>query len=194
MPRRPGKTVVIGLELGDGQLVRAWAQAGRLPCLKALMDQGCWGWLETTAEQLHISAWPCIYTGATPGEHGVYFTFQPAPGLQGYQRFHTGLYGRPTFWKVLDSAGRTLRGVRCAVLAPGRGLWRGIRLRLGHLGALSQARVVTAGVAQAAREGVRVVPFGQRGERPWLCAARSRRHGAATREFRARPRRMPRAG
>ena len=110
MLRQPGKTVVIGLELGDGQLVRAWAQAGRLPTLKALMDRGCWGWLETTAEKLHISAWPCIYTGATPGEHGVYFTFQPAPGLQGYQRFHTGLYGRPTFWKVLDSAGR-----RCAV-------------------------------------------------------------------------------
>jgi len=103
-------TVVIGLELGDGQLVHAWAQAGRLPALKRLMDHGCWGWLETTAEQLHISAWPCIYTGATPGHHGVYFTFQPAPGVQGYQRFHPGLYGCPTFWQVLDRAGR-----QCAV-------------------------------------------------------------------------------
>ncbi len=107
------RTVVIGLELGDGHLVNAWAQAGRLPALKALMDEGSWGWLGTTAEQLHISAWPCIYTGATPGEHGVYFTFQPAPGLQGYQRFHAGLYGRPTFWKLLDQAGR-----RCAVFDP----------------------------------------------------------------------------
>lgn len=111
MRRTPHKTVVIGLELGDGPLVRAWAQAGHLPALKSLMDQGCWGWLATTAEELHISAWPCIYTGSVPGEHGVYFTFQPAPGLQGYQRFHAGLYGRPTFWKVLDEAGR-----RCAVL------------------------------------------------------------------------------
>lgn len=108
-----GKTVVIGLELGDGRLLRAWAQAGRLPTLKTLLDQGCWGWLETTAEQLHISAWPCIYTGAEPGEHGVYFTFQPAPGVQGHQRFHAGLYGRPTFWKVLDAAGRG-----CAVFDP----------------------------------------------------------------------------
>jgi len=106
-----GKTVVIGLELGDGHLVHAWAQAGHLPVLKSLMDRGCWGWLATTAEKLHISAWPCIYTGAVPGEHGVYFTFQPGPGIQGYQRFHTGLYGRPTFWKILDAAGR-----RCAVL------------------------------------------------------------------------------
>lgn len=111
MTNANGKTVVIGLELGDGPLVQAWARAGRLPTLKRLMDQGCWGWLETTAEQLHISAWPCIYTGTPPGDHGVYFTFQPAPGLQGYQRFHPGLYGRPTFWQVLDKAGRS-----CAVL------------------------------------------------------------------------------
>lgn len=110
MAESNGKTVLIGLELGDGRLVHAWAQAGHLPVLKSLMDEGCWGWLATTAEQLHISAWPCIYTGASPGEHGVYFTFQPGPGIQGYERFHTGLYGRPTFWKVLDEAGR-----RCAV-------------------------------------------------------------------------------
>ena len=111
MTRPAGATIVVGLELGDAHLVHAWARAGKLPALRAMMDQGCWGWLETTADQLHISAWPCIYTGASPGEHGVYFTFQPAPGLQGYQRFHPGLYGRPTFWSLLDAGHRT-----CAVL------------------------------------------------------------------------------
>ena len=105
-----GRLLVIGLELGDGRLLREWAQAGRLPTLGALIGGGTWGWLETTAGQLHVSAWPSIYTGVGPGEHGVYFTFQPAPGLQGYQRFHEGLYGRPTFWRLLDQAGR-----RCTV-------------------------------------------------------------------------------
>ena len=106
-----GRILVIGLELGDGRLVREWAAAGHLPSLATLIDAGTWGWLETTAEQLHVSAWPSIYTGVGPGEHGVYYTFQPAPGLQGYRRFHEGLYGRPTFWRLLDAAGR-----RCAVL------------------------------------------------------------------------------
>ncbi len=105
------KILVIGLELGDGRLLYDWANAGRLPTLNALIDEGSWGWLDTTASQLHVSAWPSIYTGAGPGEHGVYFTFQPAPGVQGYQRFHEGLYGRPTFWRLLDQAGR-----RCTVL------------------------------------------------------------------------------
>jgi predicted AlkP superfamily phosphohydrolase/phosphomutase len=113
MSSAAGKIVVAGLELGDGRLIEAWARAGRLPFLQTLIERGCWGWLDTTAEQLHISAWPTIYTGVMPGEHGVYFTFQPAPGLQGYQRFHTGLYGRPTVWQILDRAGR-----HCAVLDP----------------------------------------------------------------------------
>lgn len=113
MAAADGKIVIIGLELGDGELLSAWAKAGRLPMIARLIERGCWGWLETSADHLHISAWPSIYTGSTPGEHGVYFTFQPAPGLQGYQRFHTGLYGRPTFWKLLDGAGR-----RCAVFDP----------------------------------------------------------------------------
>jgi len=103
--------VIVGLELGDGPLIDAWSRAGRLPVLGQLIAEGCWGWLDTTADQLHISAWPCLYTGATPGEHGVYFTFQPAPGVQGYTKFHIGQYGRPTFWQLLDQAGR-----RCAVL------------------------------------------------------------------------------
>jgi predicted AlkP superfamily phosphohydrolase/phosphomutase len=111
MPPAVTRTIVVGLELGDGKLLHAWAQGGKLPFLKSLIDRGCWGWLETTAEQLHISAWPTIYTGTAPGEHGVYFTFQPAPGLQGYQRFHSGLYGKPTFWKLLDQA-----GLRCCVI------------------------------------------------------------------------------
>jgi predicted AlkP superfamily phosphohydrolase/phosphomutase len=105
-----GRTLVIGLELGDGRLLHQWSAAGHLPTLAALMDAGTWGWLGTTAGQLHVSAWPSIYTGVGPGEHGVYYTFQPAPGVQGYQRFHEGLYGRPTFWRLLDAAGR-----RCTV-------------------------------------------------------------------------------
>jgi predicted AlkP superfamily phosphohydrolase/phosphomutase len=111
MPPTRARTIIIGMELGDGKLLRAWADAGQLPFFSSLIDRGCWGWLETTAEQLHISAWPTIFTGSGPGEHGVYFTFQPAPGLQGYQRFHPGLYGKPTFWQLLDQAGRS-----CAVI------------------------------------------------------------------------------
>ncbi len=113
MAAAPRRVLVIGLELGDGHLVRAWSEAGLLPSFRRLFDAGCWGWLDTTADLLHTSAWPSIYTGETPGHHGVYFTFQPAPGLQGYRRFHEGIYGRPTLWSLLDAA-----GVACSVFDP----------------------------------------------------------------------------
>lgn len=104
------RTLVIGLDVGDGRLLREWAQRGHLPVLASLIERGAWTWLETTADTLHVSAWPSIYTGCPPGEHGVYYTFQAAPGQQGYAKFDAGQYGRPSFWSLLSGA-----GVRCTI-------------------------------------------------------------------------------
>jgi predicted AlkP superfamily phosphohydrolase/phosphomutase len=109
--KHAGRTLVIGLELGDGRLIERWGREGHLPTLAGIRSAGTFGWLESVAGVLHVAAWPSLYTGTSPGQHGVYFTFQPAPGLQGYQRFHQGLYGRPTFWRLLGDAGK-----RCTVL------------------------------------------------------------------------------
>ncbi len=113
MADQGAKLLVVGLELGDGPLLLRWAEEGRLPTLRGLVARGRSGPLATTAEELHVSPLPSLYTGVGPGEHGVYFTFQPAPGVQGWQRFYTGIYGRPTFWRLLDEAGR-----KCVVLDP----------------------------------------------------------------------------
>jgi predicted AlkP superfamily phosphohydrolase/phosphomutase len=105
------QVLVIGLDVGDGHLIREWGQQGYLPVLTALLKEGTWGWLQTTAETLHVSAWPSLYTGTLPGKHGVYYTFQPAPGLQGARRFSAEQYGVPTLWQLLSQAGK-----RCVVL------------------------------------------------------------------------------
>lgn len=104
------KIMVVGLDLGDGRLIREWASQGELPAFAGLMERGSVAELDTTAEALHVSAWPTLYTGADPGLHGVYYTFQPAPGLQGYRRFGPDQYGVPTFWRLLGDA-----GLRCTV-------------------------------------------------------------------------------
>jgi len=105
-----GRTLVIGMEMGDGRLIHRWCTEGRLPRLKGLLDQGQWAWLGTTADALHVSAWPSLYTGTGPGKHGVYYTFQPHSGLQGYARFSPGIYGEPSFWNLLAKD-----GCRCVV-------------------------------------------------------------------------------
>lgn len=111
MTMERGRVLVLGLELGDGSLIRHWAQAGRLPAIRDLMARGRTGELAGPAEILHIAPLPSLYTGTGPGSHGVCFTFQPAPGVQGWQRFHEGLCGRPSFWTLAAGEGR-----RCTVL------------------------------------------------------------------------------
>jgi predicted AlkP superfamily phosphohydrolase/phosphomutase len=78
--------------------------------LAKLIESGAWSWLETTADLLHVSSWPSLYTGTLPGEHGVYYTHQPAPGRQGWSKFDGQQYGRPTFWNLLSQ-----NGVKCTV-------------------------------------------------------------------------------
>ena len=105
------RLLIIGLDVGDGGLIREWCQQGVLPVFNSFLTNGTWGWLNTTAETLHVSAWPSLYTGTLPGKHGVYYTFQPAPQRQGARRFGPNQYGQPPFWQILSDAGK-----KCVVL------------------------------------------------------------------------------
>jgi predicted AlkP superfamily phosphohydrolase/phosphomutase len=101
----PQKTLVIGLDMGDGELVRKWAKSGYLKNFKTLIDRGHWGRLNTPADTLHVSAWPSLYTGTSPGSHGVYYTFQALKGYQAPQRIKISQYGKPPVWKIINDAG-----------------------------------------------------------------------------------------
>ena len=85
---------------------RAVVREGRLPTLAQLRADGVWGGLRTTAEVMHVSAWPSIYTGTTPGHHGMYHAYQTRAGEQTALRTRPEWCARPPFWKFLDDAGR----------------------------------------------------------------------------------------
>jgi len=100
------KAVVIGLDMGDGDLIRALVQQGCLPNLAALVEQGTWVDLESPARVLHTSTWPTFATGVLPGRHGVYYPYQPRPGFQEAQLIKPDHYSVPTFWKRADEQGK----------------------------------------------------------------------------------------
>ncbi len=102
--------VVIGLDMGDGELIRAWSKRGYLPNFAALVGEGTWIELESTAKALHTSTWPTFATGSLPGRHGVYYPYQPRPGHQEAQLVSADQYGVSTLWKRADEQGR-----RCIV-------------------------------------------------------------------------------
>jgi len=108
MPRT--RVMVIGLDMGDGELIRHWMRQGRLPHFAALTSSGAWFELESTAEVLHTSTWPTFATGTLPGRHGVYYPYQPKPGHQLASHIRSDHYGAPTLWRLADAEGR-----RCVV-------------------------------------------------------------------------------
>lgn len=110
MPRSDRRVLLIGLDSADADLIERWAAAGHLPTFARLMAEGSWSRLRTTAEVLHVSAWPTIYTGATPGRHGLYHAYQVRAGDQRIHRTDPSWCALPPFWKMLDEAGR-----RCIV-------------------------------------------------------------------------------
>ena len=104
------RVLVVGLDMGDGDVIRHLACQGRVPHLAALFSSGVGMELKTTAEVLHTSTWPTFATGTLPGRHGVYYPYQPRPGHQLAPHIQPDQYGTPTFWRLADAQGR-----RCLV-------------------------------------------------------------------------------
>ncbi|HET6469379.1 MAG TPA: alkaline phosphatase family protein, partial [Geminicoccaceae bacterium] len=110
-PGRRPRVLVIGLDSADAVLIERWGAAGHLPVLTGLGREGVRGRLGTTAEVMHVSAWPTLYTGVDPGRHGMYHAYQIRAGEQEIHRAVASECGAAPYWKWLDDAGR-----RCIVL------------------------------------------------------------------------------
>ncbi|TAK55113.1 MAG: hypothetical protein EPO25_04965 [Gammaproteobacteria bacterium] len=104
------RVLLIGLDSADAELIERWADEGALPNLARLRREGGWSRIGTTAEIMHVSAWPSLYTGTTPGHHGMYHAYQVRAGVLGVHRTQPQWCGQPPFWKFLDQAGR-----RCVI-------------------------------------------------------------------------------
>ncbi|MFL6213487.1 MAG: alkaline phosphatase family protein [Blastocatellia bacterium] len=91
------KILVIGLDAATMELIEPWADAGHLPALARLMNEGASGRLVSTPNMHSASAWTSILTGLNPGRHGL-FVFSD-------RNFATG---RQEFFKGGDRAGRTI--------------------------------------------------------------------------------------
>lgn len=66
------KIFCIGLDGATFDLIRPWAESGKLPTLKKLMDDGAWSALTSTVPPVTASAWSSFMTGKNPGAHGLF--------------------------------------------------------------------------------------------------------------------------
>jgi len=99
------KVLVIGLDGATFDLLGPWIEAGQLPNLQRLMQQGAWGKLRTTLPPISSSSWSSFVTGVNPGKHGlVDFVY---PGVDSYKVTMINATSRRTraLWNWLNDAG-----------------------------------------------------------------------------------------
>lgn len=111
---RPNKVLVLGLDGATFDLIKPWAEAGYLPTLKRLLDEGAHGSLRSTTPPMTGPAWTSFATGVNPGKHRLYdwiardeghYTFSPVTALD---------MEAPTLYTLLSDAGRRV----CALNVP----------------------------------------------------------------------------
>ena len=94
------QVVVVGLDGATLDLVRPWAASGELPVLQSLMATGATGKLTSTIPSVTPVAWPTIYTGADPGEHGMLGFHRRIDEDYNWRLYNLNDLRRPALWDV----------------------------------------------------------------------------------------------
>lgn len=111
------KIAVIGWDAATFDVIDPLLQAGALPNLERLMDEGAWGNLTSTLHPISPAAWASFMTGMNPGKHGV-FDFV-GPGEDGRFRVVSGGALRAeTLWARLSRAGRRVGVINVPMTYP----------------------------------------------------------------------------
>lgn len=66
------KVMVIGLDGGTFDLIDPYLSEGRLPNIRAIIEEGVRATLLSTIPPSSAVAWPSFLTGMNPGKHGIY--------------------------------------------------------------------------------------------------------------------------
>lgn len=102
------RVLLFGFDALDPDLVLRWAQDGRLPTFRSLMERGCFGPTTNPRGLLVGAVWPSFFTGTQPTRHGRYCYEQIIPGTNRVRRFYASDLRREPFWVRLSEAGRRI--------------------------------------------------------------------------------------
>lgn len=97
------KLLIIGFDGATFDLIKPWAQAGYLPNLSQIMEDGVYGDLRSTLPPVTSPAWPTFMTGCNPGKHGVFDFIQPHG--DNFTLVNATRIRQPTLWQRLSEAG-----------------------------------------------------------------------------------------
>ncbi len=97
-----GKTMIIGIDGGDPNLIKEWVKKGELPNFKKIIDRGSFGKLRSTIPPITGAAWSSFQTGTNPGKHGAFNWFKRIEDEYRSAPVNTTDISEPTLWDILS--------------------------------------------------------------------------------------------
>jgi predicted AlkP superfamily phosphohydrolase/phosphomutase len=102
------KAAMIGLDGSAWHLVDPLIEAGHMPNLGALKQQGAAGILSSTVPTYTPPAWTSAATGVNPGRHGIYGFIEGHAQNKGLELVHSGKIKSSTIWEMANAQGATV--------------------------------------------------------------------------------------
>ncbi len=102
--RRFQRVLLIGLDGATFDVLGPLMESGRMPNLKALIDGGVSGPLESTKPPITPAAWTTFMTGKGPGRHGIidFLRYDPSTNTLRLNNNHEISHSAKTIWQILS--------------------------------------------------------------------------------------------
>lgn len=93
------RVLAVSLDAMDAELALRWAEQGKLPVIRGLVEGAAWGRLGSIADDFPDASFATIASGCLPGRHGHYNWRCVRPGSYRMGLAPEGTYLRP-FWEL----------------------------------------------------------------------------------------------
>ena len=106
-PGPPGsrKVLLIGWDAADWKVINPLMDAGKMPNVQRLVDNGCMAQIATLHPPLSPMLWTSIATGKRPFQHGIHGFSEPTPDGQGVQPVTNLSRKCKALWNILNQNG-----------------------------------------------------------------------------------------
>lgn len=109
------RVLLVGWDAADWQVIHPLLDAGRLPCLRRLIEGGAMGNLASLSPMLSPMLWTSIATGKRAYDHGITGFVEPTPDRSGIRPVGSRSRRARALWNIVSQAGG--RSVACGWLA-----------------------------------------------------------------------------
>jgi len=101
----PRKVLLIGWDAADWKIARPLMDAGKMPNLRRLVEEGASGQIATLHPPLSPMLWTSIATGKRPFQHGIHGFAEPTPDGRGVQPVTNLSRTTKALWNILSQNG-----------------------------------------------------------------------------------------